>query len=148
MRLPALKFLVAGSLIIGGICYLMFSGINNALVYYYTLTELETQAADLKGRGVRVSGHVQTGSIVRGANSSVDFVVLERDTGKTLSVHYKGIIPDTFKDEAEVVVAGLFDTGAHPFQADTLLAKCPSKYEELGDKHPEEVTRPQVSSLQ
>ena len=146
MRLPALKFIIAGSLIIGAVCFLMFSGINNALVYYYTLTELETQAAELKGRGVRISGHVQPGSIVLGPRSSVDFVVLERATGKTIPVHYEGIIPDTFKDEAEVVVAGPFDPAADAFEAHTLLAKCPSKYEERGDEHPEAI--PQVSSLQ
>jgi cytochrome c-type biogenesis protein CcmE len=43
-------------------------------------------------------------------------------------VAYHGIIPDTFVDDAAVVVEGqLQDDGT--FRAHTLLAKCPSKYE-------------------
>ena len=43
-------------------------------------------------------------------------------------IRYRGIVPDTFQDEADVVLEGI--TGPDKvFAADTLLAKCPSKYE-------------------
>jgi cytochrome c-type biogenesis protein CcmE len=37
-------------------------------------------------------------------------------------------VPDIFKDNVEVVVEGVYDRDG-VFAADTLLAKCPSKFE-------------------
>ena len=83
MKLPHAKFLIAGALIVGGICYLMFSGINGSMVYYYTLTELSQQAPRLAGQGVRISGHVRPGSIDRDKNGSrVQFEVYEKGSNR------------------------------------------------------------------
>jgi len=140
MKLPHAKFLVAGALIVAGISYLMFSGINDTMVYYYTLTELNGQGAALAGHGVRISGHVQPGSIRRSdTGTRVDFVVYEKSSSRTMPVSYEGVIPDTFKDEAEVVVEGVFDPQSPAFDANTLLAKCPSKYEGQAGEHPEDI---------
>lgn len=140
MRLPETKFIIAGLLIVGGISYLMFSGIDSSMVYYHTLGELEAQAAELSGRGVRISGHVLPGSIVRSENGhTVEFVLYEKDTGRQLPVTYTGLIPDTFKEDAEVVVEGVFQPGSPGFEANTLLAKCPSKYEGAAEEHPEDI---------
>jgi len=140
MRLPHAKFFIAGALIVGGICFLMFSGINESMVYYYTLGELQTDSVRLSGQGVRVSGYVKPGSIDRDENGSkVQFLVYERNSSRTMPVVYEGIIPDTFKDDAEVVVEGIYAADSPSFRANTLLAKCPSKYEAMGDEHPGDV---------
>lgn len=140
MTIPHMKFLIAGALIIGGLSYLMFSGINSSMVYYYTLDELKQDNARLDGKGIRVSGHVQPGSIQRDESGTrVEFLVYERSSELTLPVAYTGMIPDTFKDDAEVVVEGTYHAGAPRFEASTLLAKCPSKYEGKADEHPEEI---------
>ena len=52
-----------------------------------------------------------------------------------LAVNYHGIIPDTFVDGADVVVEGALSTDG-TFDAHTLLAKCPSKYESA-DEYPD-----------
>lgn len=130
-RLPAPKFIVAGLLIVGAVSYLMFSGINDTMVYYYTLSELTEKKSDLTDVGVRIHGHVSSGTIrIDRERSQVDFLVMEKKTTHTLPVTYQGIIPDTFKDGAEVVVEGTYHAGRHHFQATVLMAKCPSKYEE------------------
>jgi cytochrome c-type biogenesis protein CcmE len=70
---------------------------------------------------------VADGTIVRmPTGQDVTFVVTDGDA--TLPVRYHGIIPDTFVDGADVVVEGQL-TGDGTFEAHTLLAKCPSKYE-------------------
>ena len=136
-RIPHAKFLVAGGLIVGTICYLIFSGISESMVYYYSVSEVKARKADLAGKGIRVNGHVLAGSIRRyEGGTGVDFAVVEKKTEETLSVTYAGLIPDTFKENAEVVVEGIYDPRNPTFQATTLLAKCPSKYEALGDEHP------------
>jgi len=128
--MPQPKFLIAGVLIIGAISYLMFSSINSSMVYYHTVTELLEKAESLAGQGVRLSGHVAPGSIDRNDKEKrLQFLVLEKATQKTIPVTYSGIVPDTFKDAAEVVVEGKYDVQQGEFQAHVLLAKCPSKYE-------------------
>ncbi len=130
-RLPAPKFIVAGLLIVGAVSYLMVSGIDDNMLYYYTLSELMEKKSELAGVGVRVHGHVSSGTIrIHRERSQVDFLVMEKKTTHTLPVTYQGIIPDTFKDGAEVVVEGTYQAGRHHFQATILMAKCPSKYEE------------------
>ena len=80
---------------------------------------------------VRVRGKVEEGSIVQRAGSAeVTFHLI--DGGETLTVRYSskehGPLPDTFTDGANAIVTGSLDsTGV--FQAHTLQAKCPSKYE-------------------
>jgi len=38
-------------------------------------------------------------------------------------------VPDTFKPGAEVIVEGGFDSASGVFGANSLMTKCPSKYE-------------------
>lgn len=130
--MPHMRFLVAGGIMILAVCFLMFSGVTNSMVYYYSISELRANAASLEGRGVRVSGHVSPGTIRKQTGSRIEFEAYEKDSGHTLSVVYEGIVPDTFKDGAEVVVEGNYDQQSRRFHANTLLAKCPSKYEEQG----------------
>ncbi|HSR66924.1 MAG TPA: cytochrome c maturation protein CcmE [Acidobacteriota bacterium] len=145
--MPNAKFLIAGFLILGAISYLMFSGINDSMVYYYTVPELLEQGPSLQNRGLRLSGHVLAGSIERNDSlDQVNFVTFDMTTGETVPVLYQGIIPDTFKDHAEVVVEGEYDASANLFRANTLLAKCPSKYESREEGYEEEAYGEEAAS--
>jgi cytochrome c-type biogenesis protein CcmE len=140
MRIPHVKFLCAGVLIIAGICYLMLSGISDSMVYYYSVPEVKTKHAELASRGIRVSGHVLPGSINKHPDGTrLQFTVYDRQSGQSLPVNYQGLVPDTFKEEAEVVVEGTYDSSSESFGATTLLAKCPSKYEGRADSHPDQI---------
>ncbi|HEY3132246.1 MAG TPA: cytochrome c maturation protein CcmE [Acidobacteriota bacterium] len=133
-----LKLFIAGAIIIAGVSYLMVKGIKGTTVYYYTLSELMANPA-LNAEGVRVSATVAPGSIKKDPSTmSVDFIMV--DGAARIPVHYVGIIPDTFKDKSQVVVEGSLNPQRSAFQAHTLLAKCPSKYEsqfntETGREH-------------
>jgi cytochrome c-type biogenesis protein CcmE len=59
-------------------------------------------------------------------NSALEFTIMEG--GKSLPVIYRGMVPDTFRAGREIVIEGHLDSGG-VFQADTILTKCPSKYE-------------------
>jgi cytochrome c-type biogenesis protein CcmE len=52
----------------------------------------------------------------------------KKDQTLSLPVHYRGVIPDTFKPGVEVIVEGGLDPGTQVFKAKTLMTKCPSKY--------------------
>lgn len=124
-RVIPFKFLIVGAIILLAIGYLVFTGLSTASVYYLTVGELQAQG-NAEGRPVRVSGDVVPGTVTRDGNL-IRFVMT--DGSGTLPVVYNGIVPDIFADEVQVVVEGRTDaTGT--FQANTLLAKCPSKFEE------------------
>ncbi|HEX2172856.1 MAG TPA: cytochrome c maturation protein CcmE [Dehalococcoidia bacterium] len=118
------KFLVVGLVVALAIGYLIFTAIGQASVYYLTVSELRAQGA-VGGRPVRVSGDVVAGSIARDG-TSLRFDI--SDGGGTLPVVYQGIVPDIFADNVQVVVEGRTQADG-AFQANTLLAKCPSKFE-------------------
>lgn len=107
--------------------YLIYTGLHTATVYYMTVSEFRQQpaATATSGKPVRVAGNVVPGSITRDAGT-VRFQI--SDPSGQMPVVYKGVVPDIFGDNIQVVVEG------HPnaegaFQAGTLLAKCPSKFQ-------------------
>jgi len=124
-RVP-LSFLLAGIAILGAIAYLVFINTQASAVYYMTVTELHSCTV-CTTQLVRVAGVVRAGSIVHDdATQRVSFVI---DDGKaTLPVSYSGVVPDIFRAGIQVVVEGKY-SGQGAFQAQTLLAKCPSKFQ-------------------
>jgi len=127
MKASQIKIGMAGIVIAGAILYLGFTGFEKSMVYYLTVTELKARGSDVYGEGVRVSGLVDEGSIQADPRNMEYRFVISAD-GDRLPVFYRGIAPDTFKEGAEVVVEGKYDSSGI-FMAETLLAKCPSKYE-------------------
>jgi len=51
-----------------------------------------------------------------------------QSNGKVLPVRYTGVVPDTFKDGAEVVLKGRLGPDGFSVDKDGVMAKCPSKY--------------------
>lgn len=121
-----LKFIVAIVIIALSVGYLVYGGVKDTMVYYLTVHELKAQVPEVYDSRVRVSGHVVPGTIVKGGDGSLEFQIT--DGAETIDVFYEGIIPDIFADDVEAVVEGVYAKN-DVFQADTLLAKCPTKYE-------------------
>jgi cytochrome c-type biogenesis protein CcmE len=134
-----LKFALLGVGIVVTMVFLLAVGISSpgGFAYYMTVSEFKAGGAR-PDDDVRLNGKVLPGSILR-EPGRVEFVMHEG--GASVPVVYEGIIPDTFVDEADVVVQGeLRQDGT--FEATVLLAKCPSKYEaaeEAGEEHPTEL---------
>lgn len=124
-RLP-LSFLLAGIAILGAVIYLVYANTQTNAVYYMTVPELK-HCTICTTQAVRVAGVVQAGSVVRNdSNDLIKFVIT--DGNQSLPVTYSGVVPDIFRPGIQVVVEGHY-TGQGPFQAQTLLAKCPSKFQ-------------------
>ena len=47
-----------------------------------------------------------------------------------MNATHTGIVPDTFKDGAEVVLKGTLSPSGFAVDSDGVMAKCPSKYEQ------------------
>ena len=117
-RVPLILLGVAVFAALFAVGYTMFT---RSVVYYNTPTEVLTKPGEV----VRLSGEVVDGSIaVNGGTVSFEVT----DEQNTVAVLYEGPMPDTLRDEATAVVEGALGTDG-VFHADTLFAKCPSKFE-------------------
>jgi len=121
-----IKFIIAIVIITGALSYLVFSGVKDTMVYYFTIDELQAKVPDVYGERVRVSGTVVPGTIVKDNTGKLEFQLT--DGNNKIDVKYSGIVPDVFADDVEAVVEGSY-TQDNVFNADVLLAKCPTKYE-------------------
>lgn len=122
------KLLIGGLILAVAVGYLIFTAMRgNAAEYFVTVGELNQHAAQVDGKQVRVGGDVVPGTIHKGGpGGAITFEVT--DGTLTMPVVYHGVLPDIFSDNVQVVVEGTYhQNGA--FQADTLLTKCPSRFE-------------------
>lgn len=124
-----LKFIVGGILIVAAILYLVFSSIQTTGAYYMTVAEVNDEASALVGKKIRVSGAVVHESENWDApNLLLNFDITD-DTGQHMPVSFHGSRPSNFGRATEAIIEGeLSPDGV--FRADTLLLKCPSRYEE------------------
>jgi cytochrome c-type biogenesis protein CcmE len=124
-RLP-ISFILGGLAILGAVIYLIYANTQANAAFYLTVSELKS-CTTCAAQSIRVAGVVQAGSVVNNEqNQQISFVIA--DSGQSLPVVYSGIVPDIFRPGITVVVEGHY-TGTGPFQAQTLLTKCPSKFQ-------------------
>ncbi|MHB1131603.1 MAG: cytochrome c maturation protein CcmE [Chloroflexota bacterium] len=122
------RFVIAGLVVILIIGTMIFQAIASTGMYYLTVSELKAMSPDTRTQQqVRLGGTVREGSVQWQAATTTLRFSLEDGHGQSLPVVYKGILPDSFKPGAEVILEGR-QSGADTFEAKTLLTKCPSKY--------------------
>jgi cytochrome c-type biogenesis protein CcmE len=120
------SLIVAGVAIAAAVLYLVVANTGATAEYYMTIKELHA-CTTCASRTIRVAAVVAPNSIVRDAKSQmVHFTVT--DASESMPVSYSGVVPDIFGPGIQVVVEGRLDR-AGVFQAQNLLAKCPSKFQ-------------------
>ena len=131
------KFLVGALLIVGAVGYLIYTGIQETKVYYFTIDEFLLKKATLANTDVRVAGRVQDGSIQwdpAALNLTFRLMPIEQEptpvevTQAGVSVSYQGILPDMFAEGRDVIIEGMY-TPEQQLVASTIMTSCPSKYE-------------------
>lgn len=141
-----LKFILGAVIIFAAIGFLVFNAMSSAGAYYMTVTELTEQASDYHGKNVRVSGVV--------IDESVDYNASELilrfnigDDAHQLPIYFHGPRPDNFVRAAEAIVEGKYGEDGVLY-ANSLLLKCPSRYEEHGgEQKPVDYEEIQVESV-
>jgi cytochrome c-type biogenesis protein CcmE len=122
------------ALVISIISYLIISGFDDTTVaYYQKVDELKALGVSAEGKSFRVSGQVVSGSVVR-ADDGLSMTFTIDELGHFMEVSYHGIIPDTFKEGAGVLLEGKYVNGR--FEAANIMTKCASKYEGEGEAPP------------
>ncbi len=90
-----------------GLGYLAYSLFIHSGVDYLTVSELKSQADSLNSTQVRVGGRIAPGSIDWDDKARVIRFTLTDDR-ESLSVIHNGIVPDSFKPGAELIVEGKY----------------------------------------
>lgn len=147
------KFLIGGLLIFAAVVYLIASSTQASAQYFLTVDEVYSKGDEIMDRDLRISGAVVGDTIaydldtltltfevahIPGDNDEIDAqgglaAVLNQavtdPTSQRLQVVYVGPKPDLLQNEAQAIMTGrLGEDGT--FNADELLLKCPTKYED------------------
>lgn len=156
-----MKFLVGGLLIVAAVIYLIVSSTQASAQYFFTISELENKGSSVIGKDMRISGAVIGDTIQYDPqNFTLSFTiadipgdnkVIEAQGGLAKVLHeavidpsrphlqvvYSGVKPDLLRDEAQAIITGKMGQDG-VFQANELLLKCPTKYE---DAVPQQVSQ-------
>ena len=131
--------LIGGALaVVGLIAALVLNALNSNIALYISPTDVAAGKAP-QGKNFRIGGLVKTGSLAREADGvTIRFVVTDNE--QDITVNYKGILPDLFKEGKGVVAQGKM-TEAGTFAASEVLAKHDENYmppeaaKAVGDAH-------------
>jgi cytochrome c-type biogenesis protein CcmE len=117
---------------------MLWSTLRDGAEYFKHVDEVVAQRPALEGKQLQMHGYVIPGSRMNKPNTLEwrfkvqNNPIRSGEPGNVMSVSYTGVVPDTFKDEAEVVLKGrLVEDGFHA-DPNGVIAKCPSKYEAAG----------------
>jgi cytochrome c-type biogenesis protein CcmE len=125
-----LQVAVTIAIVGGAVGYLLASGVSGG-EYYKHVDEVVRDLPALQGKRLQVHGRVVKQSIQRHiTGTQPDYRFEIQNNGKVIPAHYVGIVPDTFKDDSEVVCKGkVTAAGLLEVVPDGVMAKCPSKYD-------------------
>lgn len=143
--------IIVGALILGavGIASLVLTNFKDATVYAKGVDQLLAEKGRWVGRSVRVEGVLVKGTM-KFQEKPCEYQFDATKGGQTIHIRYPSCIkPDTLRDdmpEVGVTAEGkLLDNGE--FQANNVLAKCPSKYEMKDGKKVPVVPGPGPASM-
>jgi cytochrome c-type biogenesis protein CcmE len=106
----------------GALIYTSFSAASPALAPSQLVREARP------GQSYQLTGTVVAHS-VRHVGEVLDFSVEDRAGSTAVAVAYTGTVPDPFREGREVIVTVRKDGGAYVGERDSLITKCPSKYQ-------------------
>lgn len=141
-----IRFILALGLaaVLGG--WLLYVSIGGATETYTSPSQLSAAApaaADDEAKNYRLNGLHQGAvptdvSAQARSDAGYTFKVVDKDDpGATITVLYRGTIPDQLKDQREIVVSGsLNEDGVFVAKRDSMLALCPSKFSEASEDTP------------
>ena len=112
-------------LALGGLFY---TTLSEGTEYYKHVDEVMRAPDQWYGKRLQLHGFVEKGSILHKPDT-LDYKFKIHSNGAVVPASDSGIVPDTFKSDAEVVVKGTLGPTGFAIEPNGVMAKCPSKYE-------------------
>lgn len=126
MSSRTVRAVVSVAVIVLAVGALFFVMMRGSADYYKEVQEVTPQPQAWYGKNLQLRGFVVENTIERRPNT-LDYRFKIQNDGAVIQTSYTGVVPDTFKDGAEVVVKGKLAPDG--FHAESMTAKCPSRYE-------------------
>lgn len=123
-----IKFIIGGVTIALAITYLIYAGIQSSAAYFLTIDELYAKGEVIYQQNVRVAGKVDASTIDFNNRDLILTFDVVSDNGERMHAVFNGPKPDQMRDGAEAILEGKYD--GQTFTTQSLLLKCPSRYEE------------------
>ena len=123
-----IKIGVTGVVLVVAFAGLLWSTLRDGTEYYKHVDEVMTSPHAWEGKRLQLHGFVVPESILR-KRDSLEYKFKVQNKGSVVEASYNGIVPDTFKDDAEVVLKGRLSSDGFHTEPNGVMAKCPSKYE-------------------
>jgi cytochrome c-type biogenesis protein CcmE len=115
MKAKPIKIAVTAAVLVAAFSGLMYTTLRDGTEYYKHVDEVMANPAEWS---------------IEKRPGTLDHRFKVQSNGHIVTATYTGVVPDNFKDGAEVVMKGTL--GPHGFKVDDrdgIMAKCPSKYE-------------------
>jgi cytochrome c-type biogenesis protein CcmE len=122
------KFVLGGIVVAVVIGVLIATSFSGSTSEYLSVAEVKALGPD-QTRNSRVAGEIVPNSVTWSTRDLHLTFEIEDDSGN-LAISYYGPQPDMLVDAVEAVVVGKYNPEVEVFEAEDLLMKCPSKYEE------------------
>ena len=134
------RLIILGVVVAMAVAYMIYAAFPGNALYFVTVSEFMGGDEYQDGRVLRVSGKLVPDSFQRqdgGTLARFQLVDKEGDgAGASLDASYVGVMPDLFfNPHSEIILEGSYAaTGV--FETDSILVKCPSKYQSLEAEQP------------
>ena len=125
------RFVIGGLVIVGALFYIMYGGMQQAMVYFKVPSELKADDGNTRDKFLRMGGMVVKGSLRTDLKNLAYHFELS-DGSASIPVFFKGIPPDLFSEGKGAVVEGRMGADG-VFQATTIMAKHAEEYSPHAD---------------
>ena len=126
MNHKALKIGLTALVLAGAFGALLFNTLDAEAEYYKLVNEVMENPEPWYGKRMQLHGYAK--QVARKPNS-LEYRFQIENNGYTVTATYTGVVPDTFKNDAEVVLKGTLSPEGFAVVPNGVMAKCPSKYE-------------------
>ena len=120
-----LYLVLLGMLTLGAAAALVLAAFEDSIVFFYSPTDIATKNPP-QDRRLRIGGIVVEDSLTK-RQDGITFDFRVTDFENTMSVAFKGILPDLFREGQGVVAEGMLGADG-VFRADEVLAKHDETY--------------------
>ncbi len=122
--------------------YLFISAFLDNKMAYSSVSEIVINLTDFNKKFIKVTGALKIDSITqqKGEAGKIfhQFTIEDKKDKTQMIVHFNGVMPGNLIEETDVILTGMIDNSI--LKADTMITKCPSKYENE-KKHPDSIKK-------
>src|SRR5437762_12962423 len=105
-----IKIAATAVVLVGAFAGLLWSSLREGSEYYKHVDEVMSDAKAWEGKRLQLHGYATD---VRQRPGTLEYRFKVQNKGRVVNASYTGVVPDNFKDDAEVVLKGQLSTDGY-----------------------------------